>query len=261
MKKKWGEPRSRQDVEVQVPASYLAKDPETQERRKLSFLLQESAFSEHIPIFCIIDIDLLPTEEKALFDGYGIEPHAAIILGQTIAEPFLFAEQAAPGNRGDRISSCAELITLGYLMGFREKLEFQGYKTALIPPSPLPDTKLSRMMACSRKGVVGRSQRFLAGEYGAWNSIGLMLTDAPLMGGDYRYPDVTCDLCDGCRACIDACPCGALTDDGYDADLCRQYRDNPDNQERASTHTVMKCMRCMTACDKKRIKEVLSKSQ
>ena len=98
MKKKWGEPRIRQDVEVQVPTSYLAKDPETQERRKLSFLLQESAFSEHIPIFCIIDIDLLPTEEKALFDGYGIEPHAAIILGQTIAEPFLFAEQAAPGN-------------------------------------------------------------------------------------------------------------------------------------------------------------------
>ena len=39
--------------------------------------------------------------------------------------------------------------------------------------------------------------------------------------------------------------------------LCRQSRDNPDNQERASTHTVMKCMRCMTACDKKRIKERL----
>ena len=284
MKKKWGEPRSRQDVEVQIPESYLAKDPETQERRKLSFLLQESAFSEHIPIFCIIDIDLLPAEEKLLFEEYCIElskemptspwahrrPHAAILLGQTIAEPFLFAEQAAPGNRGDRISSCAELITLGYLMGFREKLEFQGYKTALIPPSPLPDAKLSRMLAASRKGVVGRSQRFLAGEYGAWHTIGLLLTDAPLMGGDYRYPDVTTDLCDGCRACLDACPCGALTDQGlekdrslhfgrvrYDADRCRQYRDNPENQERASTYTVMKCMRCMTACDKKRIKELL----
>ena len=270
MKKKWGEPRSRRDVEVQIPESYLAKDYETQERRKLSFLLQESAFSEHIPIFCIIDIDLLPTEEKNLFDGYGIEPHAAILLGQTIAEPFLFAEQAAPGNRGDRISSCAELITLGYLMGFREKIEFQGYKTALIPPSPLPDTKLSRMLAASHKGVVGRSQRFLAGEYGAWHTIGLLLTDAPLMGGDYRYPDVydpaqgsstrstgACFLCDGCRACIDACPCGALTDDGYDADRCHEYRNNPDNQERASTYTVMKCMRCMTACDKKRIKELL----
>ena len=142
-------------------------------------------------------------------------------------------------------------------MGFREKIEFQGYKTALIPPSPLPDAKLSRMLACSHKGVVGRSQRFLAGEYGVWHTIGLLLTDAPLMGGDYRYPDVTIDLCDGCRACIDACPCGALTDDGYDADRCRQYRNNPDNQERASTHTVMKCMRCMTVCDKKRIKELL----
>ncbi|MCR5424836.1 MAG: hypothetical protein K6E93_08810 [Bacteroidales bacterium] len=43
----------------------------------------------------------------------------------------------------------------------------------------------------------------------------------------------------------------------YDADRCHQYRDNPDNQERASTHTVMKCMRCMTVCDKKSIKELL----
>lgn len=50
---------------------------------------------------------------------------------------------------------------------------------------------------------------------------------------------------------------GPLTDDGYDADRCRQYRDNPENQERASTYTVMKCMRCMTTCDKKRIKELL----
>lgn len=77
------------------------------------------------------------------------------------------------------------------------------------------------------------------------------------MGGDYRYPDITTDICDGCRACLDACPYGALTDDGYDAERCHEYRDNPNNQGRASTHTVMKCMRCMTSCDKKRIKELL----
>ena len=94
------------------------------------------------------------------------------------------------------------------------------------------------------------------------------------MGRDYRYPDVydpsqgsstrctgACTLCDGCRACLDTCPCGALTDDGYDADRCHEYRNNPENQERASTHTVMKCMRCMTACDKKRIKERLKELQ
>ena len=181
MKKQWGKPRSREDVEHQIPASYLAKDETTQERRKLTFLLQESAFSEHIPIFCIIDIDLLPPDDQELFYNkvaatrtvncqlsiVSFIPHAAIIIGQTIAEPFLFAEQLAPGNRGGRISSCAELIALGYLMGFREKIETQGYQTVLIPPSPLPDERLARMMATSRKGVMGKSRRFLAGEYGA----------------------------------------------------------------------------------------------
>ena len=97
MKKQWGQPRSRENVERQIPASYLAKDEATQERRKLTFLLQESAFSEHIPIFCIIDIDLLPEEERAMFQDSSstFTPHAAIIIGQTIAEPFLFAEQLA----------------------------------------------------------------------------------------------------------------------------------------------------------------------
>lgn len=54
---------------------------------------------------------------------------------------------------------------------------------------------------------------------------------------------------------------GALFDTGIRfadaADRCHEYRNNPVNQERASTYTVMKFMRCMTACDKKRIKELL----
>lgn len=63
MKKVWGAPRSREDVECQIPESYLRKDAETQNRRQLTFLLQESAFSEHIPIFCTIDVDLLAPEQ------------------------------------------------------------------------------------------------------------------------------------------------------------------------------------------------------
>lgn len=257
MKKVWGAPRSREDVECQIPESYLRKDAETQNRRQLTFLLQESAFSEHIPIFCTIDVDLLAPEQQQLFDGYEFQVHSAIILGQTIAEPFLWAEQAAPGNRGNRISSCAELITLGYLMGFREKLEMQGYQTHILPPDPLPNKRLSDMMACSRKGVTGRNGRFLAGAYGAQVSVGLLLTDAPLMGGDYRYPDVTADVCGDCTECIAACPCGALATEGYDAALCRAYRDKEENLERAASHTALKCMRCYTACSKKYIQSRL----
>lgn len=260
MKKIWGAPRSREEVERQIPQSYLAKDEYTQNRRQLSFLLQESAFSEHIPIFCIIDVDLLEDEERRLFDGYGLEVHSAIILGHTIAEPFLWAEQAAPGNRGSRISSCAELITTGYLMGFREKLETQGYLTHILEPDPLPNTRLADMMACSHKGATGKNGRFLAGVYGTQVSVGLILTDAPLMGGDYRYPDVEKDLCGDCRLCLEACPCGALTDEGYDEALCRSYRDKEEHLERAAAHTALKCMKCYLACDKKLLKERINSS-
>lgn len=106
-------------------------------------------------------------------------------------------------------------------------------------------------------GYIGKSNVLVTEKYGPRINMTYLMTDAPLMGGDYRYPDITVDLCEGCRACLDACPCGALTDQGYDENRCREYRYNPDNQKRASTHTVMKCMRCMTSCDKKRIKELL----
>jgi len=260
MKKIWGTPRSRHEVESQISESYLAKDEYTQNRRQLTFLLQESAFSEHIPIFCIIDVDLLGEAEKGLFEGYGIEVHSAIILGHTIAEPFLWAEQAALGNRGNRISSCAELITTGYLMGFREKLEFQGYSTHILNPDPLPNKKLATMMACSHKGAVGKNGRFLAGVYGAQASVGMILTNAPLMGGDYRYPDVPSDMCGDCQQCLEACPCGALSAEGYDKALCQSYRDKEEHMERAAAHTVLKCMKCYLACDKKLLIQRLTDS-
>jgi ferredoxin len=251
VKKDWKSPRSRAQVEAQIPASYQARDAETQDRRELTFLLQEAAFSDHIPIYCAIDLDQLPEEERELFCRVDFEPHGAIILGQTVHEMFLFAEQDVPGIHGSRPVTAAQLITENYLLDYREKLEMQGYRAEIVLPEAVPDPKAAAMMAASRKGIVGKNERFLAGSYGCQISAGLIITDAPLMGGDYRFPDVDPENspCKNCEKCIKACPAGAITASGFDREKCETYRNDPANIEEPGTHTRLKCMACMEACD------------
>ena len=255
MKKDWSAPRTRADVEAQIFDGYLEKDDETQQRRNLALLLQECAFAEHIPIYCAIDAEHISAEDRKAMqlaaDGVGgnFQVRGGIILGENIREMFLFAEQGIPETHGIRYTTAAELVTENYMLHFREVLETQGYHTALIMPDVLPDPELSTLMASSGKGAAGRNGRFIAGAYGAKVCCGLVLTDAPLMGGDYRFPDYPPDVCGDCRLCADACPAGALSMDGsFDRDLCLAYRNDPENQEEVDEYTVRKCMRCMEVC-------------
>lgn len=255
MKKDWRTPRSREDVERQIPEEYLSHDDYTQNRRQLSFLMQEAAFSKHYPIYCAIDVDLLPEEQKEWFRA-DFPVKGAVVLGQTIKEMFLFAEQDVSGTKKHDPISAAELITIGYLMDMREMIEMQGYKAEILPPSVIPDYRLSDMMAASGKGLTGKNGRFIAGSYGSKISVGMILTDMPLMGGDYRFPDMTDSPCIGCRKCINACPAKAfiLSEENedykpaFDREKCINWRNDPDNTEYVAEHTRRRCMKCLEVC-------------
>ena len=242
----WNTQRTKEHLSI--PESYLAKDAVTQNRRELTFLLQEAAFAQRIPIYCVIDVDLLAEEEKQLFACDEFTSHAAILLGLPIQEMLLFMEQTVPELNGSRIDSMAQLRVKTYLLDYADKLEQQGYQTRKIFPDVLPDHTYARMLALSKKGFVGKNGRFVTEDYSSKMCIGILLTDAPLMGGDYRYPDYLGNGCGDCRACIDACPAGALAEDGFDRSKCVAYRNEPGNQLQIAKHSVMKCMKCMEVC-------------
>lgn len=246
MKIDWKSPRTREDLHI--PEGYLAKDSATQSRRELSFLLQEAAFSQNIPLYCAIDRSLLRTEEKSLFACEEFDVKAAVLLGLPIGEMLLFMEQEVPGCHGLRKTSMAELWVENRLLDFSERLTAQGYRTRSIPPPVLPDPAFAAMLAASKKGFAGKNGRFVTTDCGCRMCIGVILTDAPLMGGDYRYEDYTGDGCGDCTLCIDACPAGAISGRGIDVEKCREYRDRIGNQIEVARHSRMKCMKCMEAC-------------
>lgn len=250
MKINWNEARKKEDLTI--PDSYLVHDAKTQNRRELTFLMQESAFANHIPIYCTIDFELLTDKEKELFkfqqDLLPFEVKSVILLGISVKEMLLFMEQEVPTLEGGRKETMAQLKVKNYLLDYEEKIQTLGYQTKVIEPTILPNYEYAKLLATSKKGVVGKNGRFITKDYGCRMCIGVILSDIPLMGGDYRYSDYTENPCNNCRKCIDACPVGALSETGFDIEKCRVYREEETNQVEVAPYSHMKCLHCMEVC-------------
>ena len=77
-------------------------------------------------------------------------------------------------------------------------------------------------------GFIGKNALLISREFGPRVRLATVLTDMPLPAGTMQPV-----LCGSCRACADACPCGAITgrmwsadtarEDIVDAALCSQY--------------------------------------
>jgi len=68
-------------------------------------------------------------------------------------------------------------------------------------------------------GEIGKNNLLLTPEFGPHQRLCAIVTEAPL------EPDSRQDLnlCNECNKCVDACPSGALKQDGYDVDPCFVY--------------------------------------
>lgn len=172
MKYQWNARRRKEDLNIE--SRYLEKTEEMQNRRELSFLLQEAAFSE--------------------------------------------------------------------------KLEILGYHVQRVHPVVTPDQDFADTVSLTGAGFAGKNGRFICEEFGSRVCIGYLIIDAPLMGGDYRYPSYQKDICEECRKCIEVCPAHALTEQGINKEKCLSYRNKKENQNRVSEHCVEKCNLCMRCC-------------
>src|SRR4051812_21002310 len=80
--------------------------------------------------------------------------------------------------------------------------------------------------AAARAGIAvyGKNPLAIPRRHGSWVVLGVLVTDAELAPTSAAPDEPAWDACGSCRACIDACPTGAIVADGVlDARLCLSY--------------------------------------
>lgn len=247
MKPIWDVPRNRESLTL--PEWELVKTPEMQYRRELTLLYQESAFQSRVPLYGVLSTDAL-TNKEDVEEVTSILPDAkaAILIGAPIEDPWLRLWHRVPGismkNFTTLITSKVEVM----LLTIADKLEQQGFK-AIIKQMPLtPSNEFLRLFELAGCGFIGKNHLVITEYYGCRVNLGAIVTDAPLLHGDYRYKPYNKNLCNDCNLCEEYCPCGALNDGFYDHEKCEAYINNPDYQLSFSPHTILKCDMCMRIC-------------
>ena len=80
--------------------------------------------------------------------------------------------------------------------------------------------------AAARAGIAvyGKNTLAITRRHGSWVVLGVLVTDAELEPTSAAPEEPAWDACGSCRACIDACPTGAIVADGVlDARRCLSY--------------------------------------
>jgi epoxyqueuosine reductase len=80
--------------------------------------------------------------------------------------------------------------------------------------------------AAARSGIAvyGKNTMAITRRHGSWVVLGALVTDVDLEPTHAAAEEPAWDACGSCRACIDACPTGAIVGDGVlDARLCLSY--------------------------------------
>ena len=134
-----------------------------------------------------------------------------------------------------------------------ELLRRQGYRAqVLADTSPLPEVRTALRAGL---GVLGKNGLLIVPGAGSWVVLGFIVTDAPppMCGGEALR------RCRGCGACLQACPAGALTENGVDPDRClsavtqRKGELSPREEEMMrQVGTLWGCDVCQKVCPENR---------
>lgn len=233
---------------LKIPSPYLQKNADMQNRRELTFLMQEAAYLEYISLYNVVSLEQLAVTDQKTFTGLLPSAKSVVYIGIPINDPFLCMEQLVSGVNMDKYSSMAEARVEVHLRNYAEKLELQGYQCHLYFPNLLPDLQISKILSLSKAGFVGKNNRFITEANGCRVCIGYVVTTAPLMGDDYRYPHFEENLCGTCDICEKNCPASAICNGSYSKEICLSFRNEPKHQLRVAEHSILKCDLCMRYC-------------
>lgn len=201
------------------------------------------AENQKIDIFGISGVNIINEHARKGRRPMDLFPSAksVLIFGCGMADPFTRG-WVSNGKGGEHFSlTLSELENRKWkLIAFLRKAGFQSFGGEMHGGGMLESglCRKNGLVPCHRSGLSG------AGE----SSILSKATQGRQIRDLSGYPDFDTNLCGDCRICLDECPAGALSELGYDAQRCTDYREDSDHQNRIATHSIEKCHRCMACC-------------
>ncbi len=230
--------------------SQNGKDSFLQERRELTFWLQETAYCLHAPLFSILSFDDMPIfKKKQILSNLGENMRSAIIAGTPITDPWQRAEHIVGGFTMDSAMTQAEKKTELLLFELADRLDLLGFNnvTTQLPLTPYnhPDIEILEFAGI---GYIGKNNLPQVNEFGCRVNLGIIFTNAPLNSSNNAIGPSSHYSCENCNLCVEHCPCGALSDGFFDEEKCVNFRNAQENQLHYSPYTVLKCDICMRIC-------------
>jgi 8-oxo-dGTP diphosphatase len=175
---------------------------------------------------------------------------AVVVVAQHVDDPAQRVVYTRDDNHsGAKISTrFVDALLRNACWRVAEVLRDGGYKAAITrnnhygDDGPRHNISYKKAAGLAGLGGVGKHMMLLHPQWGPWVSLRLVLTNAPLPA-DQPFTGTSCI---NCGKCIEACPIGALSEAGIDAERCRN---RPISTELPfSPMGKISCEACMRAC-------------
>lgn len=183
--------------------------------------LKGVAEKEGIDIFGVAEIGRMKEEEREAFpllNGYDY----GISFGYRLSYPIVDEIVDRPTRRYYYHYKGVNLLLDQTGLKITSFIQRHGYRALPIPASVITDWRelrgdLSHKLIAYYAGIgwIGKSSLIVHPQFGAKIRLGTVLTDLLL-----KVDRPMDGWCGDCRGCIDACPCGAIKEDGYDKMRC-----------------------------------------
>lgn len=209
-------------------------------------ILEISECAALMPVCCelaTVAVDEFAPPEKALLKEFMPTAQTAVVLAHHVTAAVEWAWFPFECERLNN-TCAADLhakLNVGLIEGW---LNARGFAAAILPYPGRCGVAFKYVAAKTVLGELGANYLFLHRHWGPWTHLRVLLTDAVFA----RQEAAAVRVCDGCQACLQACPAGVIKAGSFDGPGCGEYQKARRIDANVDGSYIWKCEICASVC-------------
>lgn len=184
----------------------------------LEYVLDQARFAWPCCHFGAVSVLNLAERERRFFSTFMSEASAAVVVCHHVvtAEEWTWYQPADGLERCDADDHAFEVC-----VDLQKRLNGYGFRSKVVGYPGESGLQFRYVAQASGLGRIGRSAFLLHPVWGPWVHLRVLGTTALF---EEHVSPATEEVCCECNQCVDVCPAGAITKDGFEGLQCRSYR-------------------------------------